>query len=375
VRLALIGAAIGTVLAIPGRAGAGDPRLLFEARPPVTVVLENGGRRDALLAIDAYNPGDRRVRVDSLRLTYLERNVAVGKLDPATSLFRRASLPTDPVIEPGGRNIWPGLCLAPPTAATDRIRLEFGLVERHGWRFVHATQVLELPLSHPVDPPTLALPVVGTWRVTQGHACNTNHRRGRLGGEFAWDLAAVGEAGRSGAPGFDASHRNEESATFGRPVIAPVAGIVVSVVDGIDDNDAQQEFPRRSLVESVRAPRWIFGNHVVISAGRGVFVLLAHLRKGSIVVRPGATIGVGDQLASAGNSGNTMLPHVHVQVMDGADPADPAVSGIPALFRDYVEVFTSGGKPPREAIVRRVAAGDPPEGSVIVTANAVPRAP
>jgi peptidase M23-like protein len=375
VRLALIRAAFGTVLAIPGLARAGDPRLLFEVRPPETVVLENAGRRDSLLNIDVHNPGDHRVRVESFRLTFLEGDVAVGKLDPATSLFRRAGLPTDPIIDAGGRDLWPGLCVSPPTSATDTLRLEFGLVERRGWHSFHATQVLELPLRRPVDPPLLALPVAGTWRVTQGHTCETNHRRGRLGGEFAWDLAAVGEPGRAGAPGIDTAYRNEDSATFGRPVMSPVAGTVVSVVDGIDDNDAQREFPRRSIVESVRAPRWIFGNHVVLDAGHGVFVLLAHLRKGSVVVRPGAAVGVGERLASAGNSGNTMLSHVHVQVMDRADPADPSVSGIPALFRDYVEVFASGSKPTREAIVRRVAAGDPPEGSVVVSAEAVHRAP
>jgi murein DD-endopeptidase MepM/ murein hydrolase activator NlpD len=128
-------------------------------------------------------------------------------------------------------------------------------------------------------------------------------------------------------------------------------------------------------VESVRAPRWIFGNHVVLDAGGGVFVLVAHLRKSSVVVTPGRVVGVGDPLASAGNSGNTMLPHVHVQVMDGADPANPAVSGLPALFRDYVEIFASGGKPAREAIVRRVATGDPPEGAVVVSSDTVHRAP
>jgi hypothetical protein len=68
----------------------------------VTLVLENGGRRDALLAIDAHNPGDRRVRVDSLRLTYLERDVAVGELDPATSLFRRAIFRPIPSSSPEG---------------------------------------------------------------------------------------------------------------------------------------------------------------------------------------------------------------------------------------------------------------------------------
>jgi hypothetical protein len=70
-----------------------------------------------------------------------------------------------------------------------------------------------------------------------------------------------------------------------------------------------------------------------------------------------------------------MLPHVHIQVMDRADPADSGVSGVPALFRDYVEIFASGGKPAGEAIVRRVAAGDPPEGAVVVGSDTAPRAP
>jgi murein DD-endopeptidase MepM/ murein hydrolase activator NlpD len=149
----------------------------------------------------------------------------------------------------------------------------------------------------------------------------------------------------------------------------------VSVADGVGDNDAQREFPRRSLVESIRAPRWIFGNHVVVDAGRGVFVLLAHLKQDSVVVKPGDSVRQGDVLARAGNSGNTMLPHIHVQVMDGADPADPSVSGIPALFRDYVEVSASGDGPQREAIVRRVAAGDPPDGSVVLTQEPARHAP
>ena len=124
-RLARLGAAVGAALVIPGLAGAGDPRLLFEIRPPVTAVLENGGRRDALLTIDAYNPGDRRVRVERMRLTYFEGDAVVGTVDPATSIFTRAGLLSDPRIDPGGIDRWEGLCLAPPTAATDRARFDF----------------------------------------------------------------------------------------------------------------------------------------------------------------------------------------------------------------------------------------------------------
>jgi hypothetical protein len=375
VRLAFVRAAIGSALTIPGLAGAGDPRLTFELRPPVTIVCESGGRRDALLTIDAHNPGDRQVRVLGVRATYFEHDAAVATLDQATSVFTSAGLPSDPRVDAGAHAVWEGLCLAPPTAATDRVRFEFDLVERRGVHRNRATETLDVPLRAPASPPVLALPVQGAWRITQGHSCETNHRPGRLGGEFAWDFAAVSEAGRSGAPGFDASHRNDESATFGQPVLAPAAGTIVFVADGIDDNDAQREFPRRSLVESARAPRWIFGNHVVIDAGRGVFVLLAHLRKDSLVVKVGDAVREGEILGRAGNSGNTMLPHLHVQVMDGADPADPSVSGIPAQFRDYIELSASGEGKVRDAVVRRVAAGDPPEGAVLVTSDAFFHAP
>jgi murein DD-endopeptidase MepM/ murein hydrolase activator NlpD len=218
--------------------------------------------------------------------------------------------------------------------------------------------------------------VSGSWRITQGHTCDTKHRRGRLGGEYAWDFVAVNEkTGHSGSPGFDTSHKNDDSATFGRAVMAPLAGTIVSVVDGTDDNDAQREFPNRSAVESARAPRWIFGNHVILDAGGGVFVLLAHLRKDSISVKAGDTVREGDLVGQAGNSGNTVLPHLHVQVMDGPNPDDPAVTGKPALFRDYVELVASSDGRAIDAIYRRVASGDPPEGAVIKTRDAARRAP
>ena len=369
-RLAHLGAAVVTTLMIPGLAGAGDPGLVFELRPSVAIVLENGGRRDALLSIDVRNDGDRQVRVERLRATYYDHERVVGTKDPATSLFTRAGLVSDPRVDAGGRDHWDGLCLEPPTAAADRLRLEFDLVERRGLHRARATQRLDVALRAPAAPPLIALPVSGLWRITQGHTCDTQHRRGRLGGEFSWDLAAVGETGRAAASGVDAPRRNDESATFGRPVVAPVAGIVASVTDGIDDNDAPREFPRRTLVDSAREPRWVFGNHVVLDAGGGVFVLLAHLRKGSVAVRPGDKVREGDALAQAGNSGNTRVSHVHLQVMDRADPADPTVSGVPALFRNYAEISASGDGNEREAVYRRVMAGDPPEGCVVLSALA-----
>ena len=372
-RLTFLGAAVGIFLAIPGFAGAGDPRLLFDVQPSAVYVLETGGRHDALLTLNVRNPGDRRVRVERVRLRYYKGDEAVSLLDPATSIFTSAGLLSDPRVEPGANDRWEGLCLTPPTAAVDRAQFEFDLVLRRGVRLIRAKQDLDVSLQRPVAPPVLALPFTGRWRVSQGHSCETNHRRGRLGGEFAWDFVAENESGRTGSPSFEHSRRNDDSETFGRPVLAPIGGNVVFVADGVDDNDELESFPRRNLVESARAPRWIFGNHVVLDGGNGSFVLLAHLKKHSITVGTGARVREGDEIGRAGNSGNTMSPHVHIQVMSHADPAAPAASGIPALFRDYVEISASGAGPKSEAVVRKVAKGDPPEGALVLTLEPAPR--
>jgi murein DD-endopeptidase MepM/ murein hydrolase activator NlpD len=346
--------------AIPGLVGAGDPWLTLQAQPARPVVLESSSERDAIVSLVVENPSGRRVRVDDARWVY------AGGTQPAGPTFAAAGLPLPLEIEEGDRETWAGLCLVPPAAGTSSVRLELDLSVRRGLKRDRRSQAFDLPLTIPDPPLVLDLPFTGAWRVTQGHACSTQHRRGKLGGEFAWDLAAVVEGGRSGTPRYLETHRNEDSATYGREIGAPVAGTVVAAVDGTPDNDEQREFPRRSLVETARAPKWIFGNYVVLDAGDGRFVLLAHLMKGSVAVKPGDRVTSGRILGRAGNSGNTVLPHLHVQVMDRADPANPEVSGLPAELRDYVEITARGTATIRDASVRRVASGDPPQDAIIM---------
>ena len=350
-RLVFIGAAVGAALTIPGLAGAGDPWLLLKSRPETPIALESGGRRDVLVSVDVANTTEHTVRVAKLRVTYLEGERPVGSVDPATSVFIEAGLLSDPRVPAGEHDTWGGLCLSGPTVATDRVRLDFDLTQRSGFKSVRSTQTFEIPLRHPVASPVIDSPVRGKWTITQGHACGSNHRLGPLGQEFAWDLAAVDAEG---------------GPTFGRPVLAPADGRVVSVVDGMVDNEETRNYPRRSIVDALREPLWYFGNHVVVDIGHGAYVLLAHLKKGSIVVAPGDTVRAGARLGSVGNSGNARSAHLHVQVMSRADPTEPGVSGLPALLRDYVEITARGERREREAVVRRVESGDPPQGAVIV---------
>ncbi|HVQ34813.1 MAG TPA: M23 family metallopeptidase [Candidatus Bathyarchaeia archaeon] len=312
------------------------------------------------MSLVVENPTGKTVRVDDVRLTYPARN------EPGAGVFSAAGLLFPLEIEPGSRETWAGLCLGLPAPGTDRVRFELSLSVRRGMKRERRQEVFELPLRIPEAPLVLDLPFAGAWRVTQGHDCSTQHRRGKIAGEFAWDFAAVLEGGRGGSPRFSETHRNEDSATFEKEVLSPTAGTIVATKDGIEDNDEQREFPRRSIVDTAREPRWIFGNHVVIDAGDGRFVLLAHLRRGSVAVKPGDRVVPGQPLARAGNSGNTVLPHLHVQVMDRADPADPEASGLPAAFRDYVEIVARGTAAIRDASVRRVAVGDPPQDAIVM---------
>jgi murein DD-endopeptidase MepM/ murein hydrolase activator NlpD len=86
-----------------------------------------------------------------------------------------------------------------------------------------------------------------------------------------------------------------------------------------------------------------------------VFVVLAHLRRGSVAVRPGQRVTTGALVGRCGNSGNSTQPHVHVQAMDGPDAH--VARGVPLAFRAFHEHG-------RDGRTTAVALGVPAEGAV-----------
>jgi murein DD-endopeptidase MepM/ murein hydrolase activator NlpD len=90
------------------------------------------------------------------------------------------------------------------------------------------------------------------------------------------------------------------------------------------------------------------GNHVVLEIAPRRYVLLAHLRAGSLRVKPGDQVVCGQPLAECGNSGNTSEPHVHMQVQDGPEYTDD-VRTFPIEFRHVVR----GGVPASAPITVR----------------------
>lgn len=93
----------------------------------------------------------------------------------------------------------------------------------------------------------------------------------------------------------------------------------------------------------------------VVSRG-GHFAVLAHLRQGTLRVGVGERVRKGDPLALVGNSGNSTMPHLHLQVQTHPGLRDPDNRSVPFGFEPDGRVLRRNdrvGAPAREA--RRAA--------------------
>lgn len=183
-----------------------------------------------------------------------------------------------------------------------------------------------------VPPLRLACPLRGRWTPRNSPADRVpSHGTDRFATALALDLVPLGEESRTAPTDLRAllgPEPPERFPGFGRDVLAPCAGTVVKIHDGEVDHAAHRGLASLgyALTQGRRAAEgWsgLAGNHVVIATEdphRGqVFVALCHLRRGSLRIRTGESVRTGDRLASCGNSGNSMEPHLHLQAMEGLD--------------------------------------------------------
>ena len=162
-----------------------------------------------------------------------------------------------------------------------------------------------------------------------------------MGTTYAIDFIPVDARGQSAPWSWRAAVATEAPEIFfgfGAPILAPCSGRVVIAHDGEPDHEARRSqltLVPYMLGQSGRArggPPAIAGNHVVIATGAdGPYILLAHLRKGSVKVAVEDHVQVGGAVAACGNSGNSTQPHLHIQATDSTD-WDQA-RGLPIAFR------------------------------------------
>ena len=200
----------------------------------------------------------------------------------------------------------------------------------------------------------LVLPLRGRVLVFDGHDFYAHHRRWNLAhpvvgklfrrnsGRYAYDFSIVDSAGHmyrgDGA-------RNEDWYSWNVPVVAPGAGRVVAS----ESNEPDWAVGRAGLPDSVvlARPIALFGNYLVIDHGNGEFSLLAHLRRGSVVVRKGDQVRQGQAVGRVGFSGSVYTIHNHYQLQRGAEYD---AEGLPSTFSRVTRVGRSGERERRVRI-------------------------
>ncbi len=157
----------------------------------------------------------------------------------------------------------------------------------------------------------LRRPVPGSWRANN---CPDELSIHRLAATIVDDRLMVAQRGAIDytnavvrSPGAKDQSLDADP-SFGAEVVAPCAGVIVRAVSDRPDQqigDRDEEHPR--------------GNEVCILREDGLVVVMAHLRRDSLVVRESDTITVGQMLAQVGNSGRSSRPHLHMHVADTAE--------------------------------------------------------
>ncbi len=163
-------------------------------------------------------------------------------------------------------------------------------------------------LRYPGSQRSLALPFAGRWTVWQGFDGPWTHQGPW---RYAYDFVITDARGEThrGEGG-----RVEEYLAFRKPVLSPIKGRVVHVVDAHPDNP---------VGVTDRTNNW--GNLVVLRDERGFFVEISHFAEGSIRVREGEWVERGSLLGLCGNSGYSPQPHIHVQVQDTEQVGAPTL--------------------------------------------------
>ena len=153
---------------------------------------------------------------------------------------------------------------------------------------------------------------------------------------------------------------------WGQKVYSPLDGEIVGVENGIEErnpvniiNDYKNTVQvTKQYLKDQREPTLITGNYVMIKHSDSVYVLLAHLKYNSVKVKIGQHIQEHEEIGELGHSGNSTMPHLHMQLMNNKDYS--IAKGLPFLFKKYELkkgkkwIIVSDSIPKKEDVIRNI---------------------
>jgi hypothetical protein len=134
----------------------------------------------------------------------------------------------------------------------------------------------------------------------------------------------------------DGSKLSEHFA-FGAVVRSATAGVVTSSRDGRPEQIPFKD--ATGITENLDFP----GNYVTIRVHRGLYAFYAHFQPGTVAVKVGERVRVGQRLGILGNTGNSGAPHLHFGLMDG--PYWATADSVPFEIDTFNLVGVSPGDP------------------------------
>lgn len=152
----------------------------------------------------------------------------------------------------------------------------------------------------------LNLPFKKQWYVFWGGSDisqNYHNRYSNMYGHF--DFWVMGINGKSHKKN---PKNNTDFYAFAQEIIAPCNAKVIWTIQRVKDNI----WPNMNTLEP-------YGNLVLLETKDKEYLLFAHLKNKSIVVKKGEEIKKGEKLALCGNSGNSTEPHLHFGVLNTKD--------------------------------------------------------
>ena len=152
----------------------------------------------------------------------------------------------------------------------------------------------------------LILPFKDEWKVFWGgDTKKLNYHVESEAQKNAFDILITGKNGKTFKTD---GETNEDYYAFGKELIAPCDAEVVLVVDGVKDNKP-----------GVLNPIYVPGNTVILKTKNTEYLLFAHFKQNSIVVKQGQKVKQGELLGLCGNSGNSSEAHLHFHIQNVED--------------------------------------------------------
>jgi hypothetical protein len=340
-------------------AAAAAPALEMTVHPPVPLLARGSTALEMQCDLIVRNGSTTPWRLDDLEANAYDaagRPISLRRLGANGTAPSIETVP-DRTVAPGARMLvfnpfWSFDAVAPP--AKVHFKLTFSEDVKDSTR-EHVVEATVTPKVHE-QKAALVVPLKGRVLVWDGHDFLSHHRRlnfvhpalVQMGVKnnplrYAYDMSIVDEDGKMYRGD---GKKREDWYGWEVPVQAPGDGTVVEAKNDVQDHQVGEY--KVDIEEILRNPKSLSGNYVIIDHGNGEHSLIAHLRAGTVTVKPGDRVKQGQPIAKMGFSGDAFTVHIHYELRSGT-PFD--VEGLPSAFRGYERLLGAQRVPVKEGVI------------------------